>query len=146
MNKPTIQLVTIFLLFSLATGKIFADAEGSSESKTSISQDKEREMREWAIKSAEKDIALQANNSEFTCKGIGMIDNGIALDGSVIFFKTDTRKLICSYGMAWCLSADTKLCSNSCPPPEWKENGCWEKREEYLVKERLEAEELKSNY
>ncbi len=144
MNKAAVLLVSILFL-SLITAKAFA--EESSKSRITSIQNKEQEMRESAVKSAKEDIARQSVNkprqsySNFTCAGIGMIDNGIALDGSAVFFKADTRELICTFGMVYCFSADAKNCSQPCPPPEWKENGCWDKRKQLLEKEDKEWKE-----
>lgn len=113
---------TLHLLFTLTS--IFtiycpnASAENSQDSKEALA-------REESIQHANE--ILKVTKGNFSCAGIGIFDNGSAIDGPIYFFKNDTRELICISAMGNCVAADAKqqiTCGRICPPPEWKSNNC----------------------
>ena len=76
--------------------------------------------------------AVKNPNITFSCQGIGVQDNGSALDRDVYYFYLKTNKLISISSMT-CISAATRTYVNHklfCPPPELKTDFCIAKYKE----------------
>ncbi len=67
----------------------------------------------------------------FTCEGIYLIDNGMALDRTGLFFDLNSKNLICTYGMMSECAVPKKGQSCICPPVKWVDGGCWKKYSEF---------------
>lgn len=133
MNNAFTLILKIPIIIFFSINVVFGQTNAELKEKI------EQEEKESIIKYANRDILLATSIKKqrydhFQCAGVGMIDKGLALDGGAIFYDVDTREFICEFGMSYCVSAKDKRCNGKCPPIEWVENKCWEKRKELLYK------------
>lgn len=93
---------------------------------------KAEEFNQMMSKSAKRDSTKPSYN-EFSCAGIGVIDDRSAMDGEMYYFNTSTNKLISICGMGIYISTvPNEKCGEICPPLEWRANDCDEKYTKYL--------------
>ena len=72
-------------------------------------------------------MAVKNPRTTFSCQGIGMQDNGSALDGDIYYFRESTHELISMSGMVFCISAATEAEADPklfCPPHELRTDFC----------------------
>lgn len=85
---------------------------------------------------------ISKSENHFVCANIVLLE-GVMSDSPDYFFTESPRKLISICGGS-CMVSHAKwqqdMCSNPCPPPKWRANGCDEERREYekLARERAQ--------
>ena len=93
--------------------------------------------------------AIRASKRHFVCGGVGAIDANSANDGPLYFFIESTRKPISVCGGA-CMKitrkAQSKMCREMCPPPDWKADSCDEKFGEYRLSLRPDIDEARARW
>lgn len=69
---------------------------------------------------------LSRGDKPLYCGRIGFLDDGLAVDGWSFYFERDTKKIISACGGACMIVRESQrsVCSNLCPPPEWRKNNC----------------------
>jgi hypothetical protein len=129
------KLYLVIACFLLSTSNSFSGTNSIKPAEPN--NENQKRLHEYIERARNK---VKNPRTTFSCQGIGVQDNGSALDGDIYYFRESTHELISMSGMAFCISAATEAYADSklfCPPPELRTDFCIAKYKEQRYKECL---------